>query len=562
MDQADRRKILQNIEKLIQYTDYDELMRECIKRKLLFDVMQEQIEVSLVLFCDAHCTHACAYVSTRMRARLHSIGTVTYGGLLLFASMPQIETPDRRTKHKLLLEKITRRGPKAFAAFTSILMDKFPDAYDYFNHLDSVYGEISLNRRHGNATPQCVSNNYTPWETRRECSPPEVKKGNYELTGAHSLRPSTSTATGNGGRSQHVYNNNAFGPRRKYSPPEFNKGQHSLRPSTSTATRREYSPPESNNGNHEQPGQHSLHHPPTSTATINGGSSRCSNNNIVNPQRTCSPPETNGNHEVAGAYALRPNSPPAPSNGSPSNEQNGNLAALENLSLRPTTPTGNGNFEEPDAHPFEPQPTNGLATNGSGGELRLEEFTVPLKSRHNYTVTKSTKYHGLERGSKVSTYPMKSKTRGVLFLVNIINFEASDKRRNGADADRDNLVALFRGMGFKIFYYENLKRDVSVRHTHFKKRSHVAHSQFNSQEFVKLVDQLVVSSHLRTTDCLVFGLLTHGERDYISFNVEFSDLHKMDVEDILAKFSNKNCDRLMGKPKIFIFPFCRYAINR
>lgn len=32
----------------------------------------------------------------------------------------------------------------------------------------------------------------------------------------------------------------------------------------------------------------------------------------------------------------------------------------------------------------------------------------------------------------------------------------------------------------------------------------------------------------------------------------------MDVEDILSKFSNSNCDRMVGKPKIFIFPFCRW----
>lgn len=47
MEQADRDKILQNIEKLIQYTDYDELMRHCIDQKLIFDVMREQIEVNL-----------------------------------------------------------------------------------------------------------------------------------------------------------------------------------------------------------------------------------------------------------------------------------------------------------------------------------------------------------------------------------------------------------------------------------------------------------------------------------------------------------------------------------
>lgn len=50
MEQADRDKIIQNIEKIIQYTDYDELMRQCIDRKLIFDVMREQIEVSLDTF--------------------------------------------------------------------------------------------------------------------------------------------------------------------------------------------------------------------------------------------------------------------------------------------------------------------------------------------------------------------------------------------------------------------------------------------------------------------------------------------------------------------------------
>lgn len=56
MEQEHRDKIKQNIEKLIQYTDYDELMQECIKRKLLFDVMKEIIEVNLKLFSDANHT--------------------------------------------------------------------------------------------------------------------------------------------------------------------------------------------------------------------------------------------------------------------------------------------------------------------------------------------------------------------------------------------------------------------------------------------------------------------------------------------------------------------------
>lgn len=54
MDNEDRQKILQNIDRLIQCTKYDALMEQCMKRGLLFDVMQEQIEVRIYLpmrFC-------------------------------------------------------------------------------------------------------------------------------------------------------------------------------------------------------------------------------------------------------------------------------------------------------------------------------------------------------------------------------------------------------------------------------------------------------------------------------------------------------------------------------
>lgn len=47
MEQQDRDNILKNIDKLMQFTSYDKLMKECIENKLLFDVMQEQIEVNI-----------------------------------------------------------------------------------------------------------------------------------------------------------------------------------------------------------------------------------------------------------------------------------------------------------------------------------------------------------------------------------------------------------------------------------------------------------------------------------------------------------------------------------
>lgn len=214
-------------------------------------------------------------------------------------------------RHKYLLQKITHRGPKAFAAFSSILMNKFPDAYDYFNHLEHVYvyEDISLTRRRTNGRSHSVNNNMN----------------------------------------SNIVDNSVDAPRER------------------------------------------------------------------------SPPKTNNRNDVTLAPTEREQSPPTQS------------------------------------------AANGSTANGSKTDdvVILKEFTVPLNSRHNYAVQKSTKFHGLESGSKVSTYRMISRSRGVLFLVNIVHFDQQNKKRNGADADRDNLIALFREMGFKIFYYENLKRDVS-----------------------------------------------------------------------------------------------------
>lgn len=126
---------------------------------------------------------------------------------------------------------------------------------------------------------------------------------------------------------------------------------------------------------------------------------------------------------------------------------------------------------------------------------------------------------------------MKSKNRGVLFLVNNIDFHTNTKRR-GADRDRVNLITLFRAFGFIIYYYENLRTDT----------------------FNDLVKILVKSDVLKTADCLVFGVLTHGDEENYAV---FSDEGRMHVEDILHKFNNRDCPHLKDKPKIFLFPFCR-----
>lgn len=156
-------------------------------------------------------------------------------------------------------------------------------------------------------------------------------------------------------------------------------------------------------------------------------------------------------------------------NGNNNSNVRNNLVETRRESPPPLATNGNGTTTEPVDRAESPSThstANGSSPNASNAEtedvIELKEYTQTLRSRHNYTVQKSAKFHGLDSGSKVCTYSMRSIDRGVLFLVNIVHFDQPNKLRNGADADRDNLIALFREMGFKIFYYENLKRDVSL----------------------------------------------------------------------------------------------------
>lgn len=48
MEQEHRIKIRNNIEKLMEFTEYDELMEACLKHQLLYDSMRDQIEVRII----------------------------------------------------------------------------------------------------------------------------------------------------------------------------------------------------------------------------------------------------------------------------------------------------------------------------------------------------------------------------------------------------------------------------------------------------------------------------------------------------------------------------------
>lgn len=138
---------------------------------------------------------------------------------------------------------------------------------------------------------------------------------------------------------------------------------------------------------------------------------------------------------------------------------------------------------------------------------------------------------------KMGIYKMQSKPRGVFFFVNIITFEK--KHRNGADMDRENLVTLFRELGFTVYYYEDLTK----------------------LQCIDLLKELIASNDLTQVDSFVCCIQTHGDLVENKTHMEFVDGSFASTEEITEMFANSCCPGLVGKPKLFFFPFCRGKIS-
>ncbi|KAH8262473.1 hypothetical protein KR026_007598 [Drosophila bipectinata] len=148
-------------------------------------------------------------------------------------------------------------------------------------------------------------------------------------------------------------------------------------------------------------------------------------------------------------------------------------------------------------------------------------------------VIKSDRIHTDE---VVGTYKMQSRyNRGVLLMVNIIDFQDPKRRRNGADLDSDSLIYLFREMGFTIFAFGNV----------------------DQKEFFDILNKVTSSSYARDTECFVMVLMTHGNRVDEVDKVEFHDGSVVDTQKIKNHFQAHISPNLVNKPKVLIFPFCR-----
>ncbi|XP_017040489.1 caspase Dronc [Drosophila ficusphila] len=162
----------------------------------------------------------------------------------------------------------------------------------------------------------------------------------------------------------------------------------------------------------------------------------------------------------------------------------------------------------------------------------ITPFEEPIEGELR-EVKKSDKIH---TDDVVGTYKMQSRhNRGVLLMVNIIDFRDPKRKRNGAEVDSNSLIHLFREMGFTIFAYGNM----------------------DQQQFFKILDQVTSSTYVQNTECFVMVLMTHGNRVEEIDKVEFSDGSVVDMHRIKSHFQAHISPYLVHKPKVLIFPFCR-----
>ncbi|KAL7733441.1 hypothetical protein ACLKA6_004922 [Drosophila palustris] len=161
-----------------------------------------------------------------------------------------------------------------------------------------------------------------------------------------------------------------------------------------------------------------------------------------------------------------------------------------------------------------------------------QPYTEPVEGQTR-VVIKSDRIH---KDEVVGHYTMQSQhDRGVLLVVNVIEFWDPKKLRSGAEGDGKSLIHIFREIGFTIFYQKNLNQD----------------------EFFKYLRAVTKSEYVRRAECFVMALMTHGERVDEKDRVLFSDGSIIEVKTIVDHFQADNCPYLRDKPKVLILPFCR-----
>ena len=123
-------------------------------------------------------------------------------------------------------------------------------------------------------------------------------------------------------------------------------------------------------------------------------------------------------------------------------------------------------------------------------------------------------------------------SKGHVLIINNLTFLDPRDDRVGSMQDVENLEDLFE----KFKWNHTTRTD--VKHKYFQ----------------DTLDKFKAKCVKARADACVIVIMSHGGRQ----GIKTSDNQPLKIEDdVLEKFNNKNYPEMVGKPKIFIFQFCK-----
>ncbi|OAF66307.1 hypothetical protein A3Q56_05972 [Intoshia linei] len=128
-------------------------------------------------------------------------------------------------------------------------------------------------------------------------------------------------------------------------------------------------------------------------------------------------------------------------------------------------------------------------------------------------------------------YTMTNHSRGVAIIINNQFFEKhlDLSERSGTQIDQENLITIFEKLNFSIIVKNNYQCQ-------------------NTIDCLKKVSKMDHSNN----DCFILVILSHGINGYI-----YGSDGMMDVNALIQFYNGKNCQTLIGKPKLFFIQACR-----
>ncbi|KAI4893322.1 hypothetical protein NFI96_028473 [Prochilodus magdalenae] len=128
----------------------------------------------------------------------------------------------------------------------------------------------------------------------------------------------------------------------------------------------------------------------------------------------------------------------------------------------------------------------------------------------------------------LTEYKMDHRRRGLALIFNQENFESQDSRP-GTAKDKAKLTERFEELGFRVEH----------------------HDDSNAHKMMDILRKATEDDH-SDADCFVCVFLSHGEDGHI-----WARDDKVNIKEITNLFRGDACEKLVGKPKIFIFQTCR-----